>query len=323
MGYKVGACVMLLVLAFSAPACGSFQAEWDGTAALSDPTVGDGFFWSTSLNLRGDWSAAEKLSFTWRGSLNLNSFTDELEATLARGYFQYESGPLRLGLGRQAVSWGLGWFFRPTDLITPRTPFSPEEGRPGMDLMTAAWATSPVTNVELAVGDGLYGARAGWQIGRTSLRMLGLVEPDGHKSLGFDLQGGLHGVYIEACYEWRDDPHAGAPAGIIGWKKLLGEGRLFYLEYLHDERERFHPSRDYLAAGLELPVDELTTYTIALEGNLNDGGYLLAGTARLVFSDHLDLNGAVGIILGPEGTEFLTLARGARASLTFGAKYYF
>lgn len=323
MGGKVSMLLILLVFAFSTPAYGSFQAEWEATAALSDPAAGDGFFWSTGLHLRGAWPLGEKWVFSWRGGLSLNSLAGELDATLARGYLQYESGPLRLALGRQAVSWGVGWFFRPTDLITPRSPLSAEEGRPGKDLLTVTCATSPVTNVELTVGDALYGARAGWQIGRASLRTLGLVAPDGRKMVGLDLQGGLHGFYGEACYEWQTDPRDGAPAVMLGWRKLFGEGRLLYLEYLRDERGRFLPGRDYLAAGLEIPLDELTTYAVALEGSLGDGGYLLAGTASLVLSDHLDLNGGVGLILGPEGTEFLTLARGSRVSLTVGTKYYF
>ena len=60
-----------------------------------------------------------------------NSQNTDLTGTLERGYLQYEAGSLRLRLGRQAVSWGAGWFFRPSDLITPRSPLSAEATRPG------------------------------------------------------------------------------------------------------------------------------------------------------------------------------------------------
>jgi hypothetical protein len=45
--------------------------------------------------------------------------------------------------------------------------------------------------------------------------------------------------------------------------------------------------------------------------------------ARYILSDNFDLTGGVSVILGPEGTEFWTMAGGARVSLSLGTKYYF
>ena len=314
---------LVLILAFSSPAYGTVQGEWEGSFALSDPVAGDGWYWSTGLRLTGDWALGGGFNLTLRGSAGINSLTDEFDAILERGYIQYENGPCRIKLGRLAVGWGTGWFFRPTDLITPLSPLSPEEGRPGRDLLTFTWATSDLTDVELIAGEDLYAARAGWQLDRTSLRVLGLCEPDGRKTLGFDIQGGLGGFYSEACCEWTDDLAGGKLAALVGWKRVLGDGLFLYLEYLRDERYRFHFGQDYLAAGLEYSRDELTTYTVAAVGNLGDGGTMLMGMARYLLSDNFDLQGAVGLILGPEGTEFLTLAGGSRVSLSLGAKYYF
>jgi len=320
---KVGALLVLLVLAVSVPAWGlEMQGEWEAGFVLSNPEAGASLLWQTGVRLGGDVPLAEQFTLSLRMSMIANSQASEFTGSLERCYLQYESGPLRLRLGRQAVSWGAGWFFRPTDLIAPRSPLDAEAARPGRGMVSAVWATSPLTAVELAAGEDLYAARAGWRIGRTSLRVLGLSD-GGVRTVGLDLQGGLAGVYGEACYEWTNDTGDGRPAAMIGWKKIIANNRLFYLEYLHDERGWFHLDRNYLAVGLEIPRDELTTYTFAGVSNLDDGGTMLTGLVSLLLTDNLDLRGGVGLILGPEGTEFLTLAGGGRTSLNLQAKYYF
>lgn len=306
------------------PAAASFQGEWESAAAWSDMAAGDDWFCSTGLRLGGDWQLNAGSTLTWRGTIGFDTRTDGIQTEVERLYAQYEQEAFRLRLGRQAVSWGVGRFFRPTDLVTPRTPLSAEEVRPGQDLLTATWATSALTKLELlAGGENLAGGRIGWRLNRTDLNLSGLIEPGGTKTVGLDFQGGLGGFYSEAAYQWLDDAADGSFAAMAGWKKTLKEGTIIYLEYLYDGRGRFYAGRNYLAAGIEIPRDELTTYTLALLGNLDDGGSTLAGRVSLILGDALDLEGGAAFVLGPAGTEFYTLAGGARTSLSVRLKYYF
>ena len=324
MVHKTVLLAVFLLLMLATPALGvQMQGEWESALALSFPPAGADWQWQTGLRLAGDVPLTEEYAFTLRLSMLANSQNTDLTGTLERGYLQYEAGTVRLRLGRQAVSWGAGWFFRPTDLITPRSPLSPEATRPGMDLFSVTWATSPVTALEGVAGEDLAGARIGWQVGRTGIRFLALVEPGDLKTVGFDLQGGLGGFYGEAVYTWTDVLADGKAAATIGWQRMLDSNRSIYLEYLHDEQGRFSFGRNCLAAGLDIPRDELTTYTLAVVGNLDDGGGMLTGLVSLLLTDNLDLRAGIGTILGPEGTELLTLAGNSRWSLNVQVKYYF
>ncbi|NLG85214.1 MAG: hypothetical protein GX493_11550, partial [Firmicutes bacterium] len=119
------------------------------------------------------------------------------------------------------------------------------------------------------------------------------------------------------------DPAAGRPALLLGWKRAFGNGRLFYAEYLHDERRRLFPRQNYLALGLQLPRDELTEYTLAALASLDDGGITASGLVNLVLSDKADLQAGVGLLLGPENSDFVLATTGARFSLNAGFRYYF
>ncbi len=141
--------------------------------------------------------------------------------------------------------------------------------------------------------------------------------------MGLDFQGGLGGFYGEAVYTWTDGLEDGKTSAMLGWKRTLGSNRSFYLEYLYDGQGRFLFGRNCLAAGLDIPRDELTTYTLAAVGNLDDGGTTLTGLVSLLLTDNLDLRAGVATILGPDGTEFLTLAGGSRWTLNAQVKYYF
>lgn len=106
---------------------------------------------------------------------------------------------------------GIGWFFRPTDLITSLTPLAEEETRPGKDLAVLRWSTSPLTATDFIAGDHLIAVRSEWRIGATNLRILGVCQPEYIDAIGFDFQGGLAGFYAE-----------GATVGRIQIKSIKG-----------------------------------------------------------------------------------------------------
>lgn len=99
-----------------------------------------------------------------------------VDLSLDRLFLQYESGRARAIVGKQAVNWGLATLFRPTDLITPRDPGGSGEGRPGKVLATLFWRTSPLTGVEVVLGEDLYAGRVEFRVGQANLGILGLTK---------------------------------------------------------------------------------------------------------------------------------------------------
>lgn len=317
---------VLMVIMIAIPAYGDVRVEWDTGVNWSDAVTESTWAWQTGFRTSGDWSLGPNLSLFLRDRVARNSQSTDWYGDLERGYLQFESGPVRIKLGRQAVNWGIGWFFRPTDLITPpANALSYEDTRPGRDLAALYWATSPLTATELVAGDRLLAARTEWRIGPTNLRFLAVDNTESFRYLGFDFQGGLAGIYGEGRYGWTESEgfNAGKPALLLGWSKALGDGRLLYLEGFKDTSKQFYNSEDYAATGMEIPVDEFTSVTMAGTGNLDDGGWVIMGLVNSQINDNLDLSGGVGVIAGSEGTEFLTRAGGYRVSLNLEAKYYF
>ncbi len=316
---------------------GAVQGQLEGELGWYSPWDENRWAGWLKLQLGGDWSLGEDLALFLRGSSSYDSTTAEPDFTLERAYLRYETGKLRLNLGRQAVSWGVGWFFRPTDLITPLTPLSKEETRPGQDLLRLTYATSAVTNLEALGGEELLAARYEWRIKKTNLRLLGLVQ-SGAKVVGLDFQGGLAGFYGEAAYGFTDELNSGFWTSMLGYRKIFKEDWNGYLEYLHDASGAADPAQydysllaagsrrylgqDYLALGLVVPWDDLTDYTGAVVVNLRDQGLVLSNYLNVAVSENLDLKAGAILVMGAAETEFGQMAAGQKVILSLGGVYY-
>jgi hypothetical protein len=342
---KWGLFAFILLLFYSTPASGEVKVDWESTVSGSNLIAEQGPSWDTGFRLSGDWAFGEKVSFFLRDKVAMNSLSREWAGTLERCYIRYESGSFRANLGRQAVSWGIGWFFRPTDLITPITPLAQEDTRPGKDLVVLRWSTSPLTAVDVIAGDRLYAARGELRLGDTNIRVMGVshYQPllsQTVNNLGWDVQGGLAGFYTEGKFAWNEPPVTGGQTtALVGWRKMVWSDRQLFVEYLRDNSgeanpglydyskaaggERMYLGQNYLATGLQIPLDELTSLSIAGVANLDDGGIMLEGIADVQMTDNLDLRGMVAILAGQENTEFVRLAGNARWNLMVQVKYYF
>jgi hypothetical protein len=336
---KICVCAVFLLLVYAMPAGAAVKVEWDATAGGDD--ANSELAWRTGFTASGDWSLGPRSVFFLKNQIAIDQADEEWQGKLERCYIRYEQGPVRLNLGRQGVSWGIGWFFRPTDLVTPLTPLAREETRPGKDLAVLRWSTSALTAVDFIAGAEMIGARSEWRIGPTNLRLLGVYQPGYIRSLGFDFQGGLAGFYGEGAYHWAGASFdQGELAGLVGWRKVLRSGNQLYLEYYRNDlskagpelaalwsenknRELRYSNQNYLAVGLQIPWDQLTTCSITAIANLDDGGVILQGIADVQLSDNLTVRGALMTVAGAGGAEFRTRVQGAKVGATVEMKYFF
>ena len=320
----------------------TLQCELDAGIAFTNLIPGPRANWH--LNLTGDcvWQVNPAVTIVGRGhalaSIPCLS-TDPGSAlnvclSLDRLFLQYEAGRARATIGKQAVNWGLATIFRPTDLITPRAPGGFGEGRPGKTLVTLFWRTSPLTGVELILGENLYAGRGEFRIGQTNFGILGLtnhVNPAGSKNpatignepnimtptnagvvnaVGLDFQGGLRGFYGEVCHNWTDTgqhssdtAYSGAPAApaitsaTIGWKTMLRGGNLIFAEYYrnHVRLDNINAVTRLAALGLTYQYDEFTTFGLVGIADLTDSSWTATGTLTSLLTENLDLNCSLSI----------------------------
>jgi hypothetical protein len=339
MLYKVFGLMFFLLFIIAIPVFADLKVESDTIVGWNDTSNSS---WETGFITNGDWSLGSKWAFFLKDQIFITQTEPQWQGTLDRCYIQYEQDAIRLNLGRQGVSWGIGWFFRPTDLITPLNPLAEEETRPGKDLAVLRWSTSPLTATDFIAGNQLYAARSEWRIGETNLRVLGVYQPDYINAVGYDIQGGLAGIYGEGAYRWAatDTVDQGKFTGLIGWRKIVGSGGQLSVEYYHNDlskagsllanllaqnknQEFVYANQNYLAVGLEIPWDQLTTFSITDTSNLDDRGMILTGIASWQLTDSLDIRATLMGVTGPEGTEFLGMSQGSRVSAGVEVKYFF
>jgi hypothetical protein len=177
-------CLLFIV---AVPALADVKVEWDTNTQWNDwhDATAD-FSWDSAFIASGKWSLGSNGAFFLKDQVTNDQADQQWQGTLDRAYFQYEQDTLRLNIGRQGVSWGIGWFFRPTDLITPLTPLAEEDTRPGKDLAVLRWSTSPLTATEFIGGDQVFAVRSEWRMGPTNLRFLGVSQPGYIDAVGYD-----------------------------------------------------------------------------------------------------------------------------------------
>jgi hypothetical protein len=334
---KIVSFAISLLFICTMPVLADVRVELDTTVGWTDTTTD--MSWKSSFVTSGNWSLGSNFAFFLKDQLSISQAEQEWQGTLDRSYLQYEKNSVRLNLGRQGVSWGIGWFFRPTDLITPLTPLAEEETRPGKDLAVLRWSTSPLTAIDFIAGENLLAARSEWRIGATNLRILGVCQPEYIDSIGFDFQGGLAGFYGEGVYSWADADKAdqGKFVGLMGWKKTIGPGNQLYVEYFRNDlskaefelaqiltqnknQELIYTNQNYLALGFQVPWDQLTTYTITGAANLDDRGTILTGTGSWQLTDNLDVRATLSGVIGPDKTEFMVMGKETKMSVLLELK---
>ncbi len=180
-----------------------------------------------------------------------------LQNDLDRYYFKAAFGPVDLTLGRQAISWGSAWFWKPTDRWSPFSPMDidPDVKR-GVDAARAELYLGPRTSLDLITSFERHedtdrewwvhgGARlrtgfAHWDLAVSLARFQ--LSKDGNWMAGLEFTGelGKVGVRGEVAANVDEDLEDWDIQGVVGADyhfpfKLTCAGEFFYNGYGTDD----------------------------------------------------------------------------------------
>ena len=303
--------------------------------------VGDNVGFSTAL--ADMMPAVSPASFF---DLSSNVYSDSrqsLTARLDRLSVSYSSQNFVVKLGRQAVTWGSGMVFRPSDIIAPFAPNAVDTAyKPGVDMAYAQVLFDNGNDLAAVFVPrrAVAGGALAWDQSTLALRStLLLGDYDGtvllardHGDTLFNL--GLAGPLGNAAWNIELGQWALAdgskPLNIlanISNSGMLGDMNITYFaEYFHNgfgvdtatplnalppalasrlaTGQLFNVGRDFLALGAQLGVSAAVTVSPSLISSLNDGSVFVAVQAGVSLSDNLDIGFHASSGFGPDGTAF-------------------
>ena len=255
----------------------------------------------------------------------------------------YSSQNLVLKLGRQAVTWGSGLVFRPSDIIAPFAPNATDTAyKPGVEMAYAQVLFDNGNDMEAVFVPRRAVAGGPMEWGQSTLALrstLLLGDLDGTVLLAQDhgdtlLNLGLGGPVSNAAWnvelgQWFL-ADGSTPLNIlanISNSGTIGEMNITYFaEYFHNgfgvdmatpldalptalagrlaTGQLFNTGQDFLALGAQLSVSAAVTVSPSLITSLNDGSVFALVQAGVSMSDNLDFNLNASKGFGPTGTEF-------------------
>ena len=278
--------------------------------------------------------------------LSTEIFSDSrqsLTAGIDRLSVSYASQNFVLKLGRQAVTWGSGLVFRPSDIIAPFAPNAVDTAyKPGVDMAYAQVLFDNGNDIEAVFVPRrtVAGGPMVWEQSTLALRStLLLGDFDGTVLLAQDhgdtlLNLGLSGPVGDAAWsielgQWFL-ADGSTPLNIlanISNSGQLGEMNITYFaEYFHNgfgvdtatpldalpaaladrlaTGQLFNIGQDFLALGAQLGVSAGVTISPSIITSLNDGSVFAGVQAGISLSDSLDISLNASKGFGPNGTEF-------------------
>lgn len=255
----------------------------------------------------------------------------------------YASQHFVLKLGRQAVTWGSGMVFRPSDIIAPFAPNAIDTAyKPGVDMAYAQVLFDNGNDIEAVFVPrrAVAGGPMEWEQSTLALRSSLLIgDFDGTALLAQDhgdtlLSLGLGGPVGDAAWnielgQWFLSD-GGAALNIlanISNSGTIGEMNITYFaEYFHNgfgvdtatpmdalptalagrlaTGQLFNVGQDFLALGAQLGVSAGVTISPSVITSLNDGSVFAAVQMGVSVSDNLDVSLNASKGFGPNGTEF-------------------
>jgi len=255
---------------------------------------------------------------------------------LDRLNLQFDLNKVRITVGRQAVTWGVSYFWPALDLFGPFAPQQIDrEYKSGVDIVRMVVALGPFSELEVIGGvlgpstkrDGSAGALLRWNIGSADLGFMG---GRFHRDnvLGTFITANVRGTGLRGEVSWTDsgDPQDALRAREQFWRGSVGLDRQVtpsltlnletawngygtcdpsrYLALLQSDRyargEVVGLGKLYAGGGLTWLAQPLLTVSNSVLVNLSDGSVLWVPTLQWSAGDNLDVVGGGQIGLGPE-----------------------
>jgi hypothetical protein len=247
-----------------------------------------------------------------------------------------------LTFGRQALNWGSGLVFQPTDLFAEVLATEPWRERRGVNAVKAAIPIKDhQVTVVAAIGDDLSplwderpadleasgAVKATFRVGSNALSAVGHVRSDGDWFAGADLRGNLEvGWWIEGG--WQGD--AAAAEVVAGVDYSFDVLQMLYLaaEYRYDGTGARPEDYDFSArsAGLQNPFECAFLPSAPSETRTTLGVHYVDAVLRLGVTEDLSVS-ATGIVNLLDGTGYavpnFALNVGSHATINVAAQVPF
>ncbi len=182
-----------------------------------------------------------------------------------------------VSVGKQAVNWGVGYAWAPTDIFGPPNPNDPSGIRPGIEAAVVQVPVGPLDYWSLAIADGKAGVRRRGHVMGTDWSLLAAVD-QGDRLWGADLKGDAGvGWHLAAAYRIPDEESVSPSLQtLIGADYSWLRGSLVWVgEYLITHTDGWgSPAHQSAFGQLTYRVDEFTSVVGAVVADLTNEQHL-------------------------------------------------
>jgi len=255
----------------------------------------------------------------------------------------WSSPNMVLKLGRQAITWGAGLVFHPSDIVAPFSPNATDTAyKPGADMLYAQYLFDSGADIQAIVvprGTGFggpavisastYALRARAQLGPVETALM-LAKDRGDNVYGLTLSGALGGASWNAEYvDWYLASGGRVPSWLVNitnFGTAFGKNISYFAEYYHNgfgvaattplaglparltkrlsTGQVFLTGVDYLALGGSIQLGQDFSLAPNALINANDGSALASLSANYTLGDNSNLVFSVFQPFGADGTDF-------------------
>jgi len=263
--------------------------------------------------------------------------------TIDRASVSYTTDNLVLKVGRQAITWGSGTVFHPSDIVAPFSPSAIDTSyKPGVDMVYAQYLfdngadlqaiavpRALVTGGPVSFDASTYALLGSMTLGPLDGRLT-LAKDRGDTVAGVGLSGPLGGASWNAEYvHWTLASGATHPSwlfNISNFSSLGGLNIAYFAEYFHNgfgvdasvpfdalpasltkrmsTGQVFNAGPDFLALGAQVQMSENFSLMPSAVISLNDRSAIASLGASLTLGDNTDLSFSYMQPIGADGTEF-------------------
>lgn len=263
--------------------------------------------------------------------------------TIDRLNVQWSSANMVVKLGRQAITWGNGLFFHPSDIVAPFAPNAIDTAyKTGADMIYLQYLFDSGTDVQaiyvprgttlggaVAFNSSTYAMRGKLALGSLDTALM-LAKDRGDTVAGLSLSGALGGASWNAeALQWVLADGTRVPSWLLNISNYgtLGDWNVSYFgEIFHNgfgadasveygtlpaaltkrmsTGQVFFPGRDFLALGAQLQVSPDLSFAPSAIVSLNDRSTLATLTVNYTLGDNTNLVFNVSSPFGADGTEF-------------------